>query len=173
LFRSSVITPGCESTEQPLSAVLDSEPPLEAQTALLPLSIPVGLSCWPSRLLCSTSLLLFAALYFSRLSLPLIALLGAVWCLYALLQWRRIKRYAIASVSIDDNAGWHLLSVGECWPATDTWLLEGDYSWHPWLLSVRLRNRSSGRRLQLLLYPDSASCDGLRRLRVLLLTLRW
>jgi len=172
LSKLSVITPGCKSTEQPLRTVVELESPLEAQAALLPLFIPVNLSCWPNRLLCGTSLLLLAALYFSQLTLPLNALLGAIWCLCALRQWRKIKRTAITFVSVSKE-GWYLLSAGECWPEADVWVLEGDYSWHPWLLSVRLHNRSSGRRLQLLLYPDSASQNDLRRLRVLLLTHRW
>lgn len=167
MFRSSVITPDCESTESSCRAVLEA--PLKPQAALLPIFIPLGPSSWPARLLCCTSVLLIVALYFSRLTLLLNVSLGVIWCLCLLLQWRKIERNAVASLSVSKD-GWCLLSDRGFWSETDLWSLEGDYSWHPWLLSVRLRNRSTGQRLQLLLYPDSALAEDLRRLRVLLLT---
>lgn len=177
LFKSFATIPACRSFN--FSADKPSDPHSVAKSAIYagsvnsctaspPLFIHVLPSRYPCALLLLSSVLVLVALYFAYLSLVVVLALGLVWLLYVCQQLLRLSAKSVSGIGVD-GAEWRLNSSAGRWAADEAWHLEGDCSWHPWLISLRLRSRYSGRRLQLLLYPDSCSVDDLRCLRVWLL----
>ncbi len=124
-------------------------------------------SKWPLRISVVAMCVSFLAIWQAHLG-PLYLFVAVLLLGVILLNTYRLYRHEpVMQLSCIEGC-WRLMMKGE-FPDENEWVLVGDYSWHPWIISLKFSNSLSSRKRHVVLYPDSSDSEALRILRVYLL----
>lgn len=103
------------------------------------------------------ALWLCGLLVWLKVVLTAVLLCACVW------QHRKQKQFQVSAIGFEQGQWWALIHSHKL-----TIELVNEQLVLPWLMVLNLREKESGKKYALALWPDTASADDLRRLRVFL-----